>query len=561
MAGNRRWELRRTPDSLAQRYLAEGWWTDDTLGELLDRHLVEEADLDFRVWSATRPFSATVGEVHRRARRLAASLEAHGLEPGDVLAFQLPNCAEAAVVFWGAALLGLVVVPIVHFYGPREVAYILGQSRPRAFITADRFGHLDYLASLDDVIGADAAPDLTAIVAIDPATDRADRRPGEQESNGRVDFDTLVAADVAPLHRPVHVDPDDPALIAYTSGTTADPKGVVHTHRSIVAEVRQLGDIQPPEQRPTLTGAPVGHAIGMLTGLLLPVYRRQAVHLTDVWSPPAILDAMIEADLTAGSGATFFLTSLLDSPGFGPEHVEHMRWVGLGGSSVPEAVADRAIALGISVSRSYGSTEHPSTTGAPHDLPQLPRKRTDGRALSGVELRIVDDAGGDLPAGQAGEILSRGPDLFAGYADPALTAAAVDADGWYHTGDIGRLDDQGWLTITDRKKDVIIRGGENISAVEVEELLLRLPGVAEVAVVAAPDERLGEHACAFFRMAEPGTPAPSVGEVGAHLERCGLARQKWPEEVHGVDVLPRTASGKVKKHELRARLRNPTSMR
>ena len=543
-----RWTLVEPDPGRAAHYLATGLWTDDTLGELLDRRLREQAGLAFQVWSTGRPWSGTVGDVHRAAARFASSLQARGFAAGDVVAFQLPNCAEAAVVFWGAALLGLVVVPIVHFYGPKEVAHILGEARPRAFVTADRFGHVDHLAELAAVAAAD--PDLELVAVVDLAGSSSAEWPP-----GAVPFADLVADAVEPLAAPVHTDPADPALIAYTSGTTANPKGVLHTHRSIVAEVRQLGDIQPPEPRPTLTGAPVGHAIGMLTGLLLPVYRGQAVHLIDVWDPARILDAMVAADLTAGSGATYFLVSLLDAPGFGPEHLEHMRWVGLGGSSVPEAVADRAIALGISVARSYGSTEHPSTTGSPHDLPQDRRKRTDGRPLPGVELRVVDAAGHDLPPGTPGEVLSRGPDLFAGYTDPSLTADAIDDDGWYHTGDVGVLDAEGWLTITDRIKDVIIRGGENISPAEVEGVLLTMPAVAEAVVVAAPDPRLGEHGCAFVRLADPTAPPPSLDDVRAHLDAAGLARQKWPEELRVVADLPRTPSGKVKKHDLRERLR------
>jgi acyl-CoA synthetase len=506
--------VRATDADLAARYRADGWWTDDTLGALLDRSLRANATLELRVWSATRPFRAPIGVVHRAARQFASRLQVqHGVEPGDVVAFQLPNCPEAAVVFWGAAFAGAVLVPIVHFYGPREVGFIVEQSQPKVIITAD-------------------------VLAGAPLTSA-----------------TLASPDGVELD-PVACDPDQPALIAYTSGTTADPKGVIHTHRSLVAEIRQLSSIQPPGDRAMLAGAPVGHAIGMLTGLLLPVYRHKPIHLIDVWNPAMILDAMLEANLTAGSGATYFLTSLLDAPGFGPEHAEHMGHIGLGGSSVPEAVADRAIALGISVSRSYGSTEHPSITGAAHTLDQNRRKATDGLPLAGVELEIVDDEGTALPAGAPGEIRSRGPELFAGYTDPALTAASFDADGWYRTGDIGRIDGDGWLTITDRKSDIIIRGGENISAVEVESLLLRLPGVAEVAVVAAPDARLGEHACAFFRMVGPGTDAPSLETVRAHLRTEGLAKQKWPEEIRTADDLPRTPTGKVKKHELRDLLRN-----
>ena len=199
-----------------------------------------------------------------------------------------------------------------------------------------------------------------------------------------------------------------------------------------------------------------------------------------------------------------------------------MTSIGLGGAPVPAAVGDRAESLGISIIRSYGSTEHPSTTGATHDEPATKRNYTDGHPLAGRGAAPRRRWATGEP-GQPGEILSRGPDLFAGYTDPELTAEAVDADGWYRTGDIGVLDEDGWLTITDRKKDIIIRGGENVSAAEVEELLVRLTGVAEVAVVAAPDERLGEHGCAFIRP-PPGVDRPRRSTTSGTTSR----RQAWP---------------------------------
>jgi non-ribosomal peptide synthetase component E (peptide arylation enzyme) len=171
-----------------------------------------------------------------------------------------------------------------------------------------------------------------------------------------------------------------------------------------------------------------------------------------------------------------------------------------------------------------------------------------------VELRLVDERGCDVAPGTPGEIWSRGPDLCAGYTDPALTRDAFDAQGWYASGDIGILDADGYLTITDRKKDIIIRGGANISAAEIEELLVRMPGVAEVAVVAAPDQRLGEYACAFVRP-RPGERAPDLESVRLHLESTGLARSKWPEELRAVDEFPRTPSGKIRKVVLRETLR------
>jgi acyl-CoA synthetase (AMP-forming)/AMP-acid ligase II len=266
------------------------------------------------------------------------------------------------------------------------------------------------------------------------------------------------------------------------------------------------------------------------------------------------LRAVTEAKLSAGSGSTYFLTSLLDHPDFRAEHLETIRYAGLGGAPVPAAVADRAQSLGISVIRSYGCSEQPSITGSNHSDPASKRMYTDGSPLPGVEIRLIDEDGNAVEPGTPGEILSRGPELFAGYTDPELTLESFNDQGWYATGDIGVVNEQGWLTITDRKKDIIIRGGENISASEVEELLARLPGVVEVAVVAGPDTRFGERACAFLRTAST-TEAPDLEAVRRHLAAAGLARQKWPEELRTIEDFPRTPSGKIKKATLRDGLR------
>src|SRR4029079_17513857 len=320
---------------------------------------------------------------------------------------------------------------------------------------------------------------------------------------------------------------------------------------------------------PSITGAPVGHGIGMLAALLMPVHGRRPIHLIDVWDPKRVLQAMLEEGCSAGQGATVFLTSLLDHPDFDPvRHVALMPVIGLGGAAVPAAVGERAERLGITTTRSFGSTEHPSITGCSAEAPREKRLNTDGAPLPGVEIRLVDDDGHDVEQGEPGEIWSRGPDCFVGYTDPVVTKAAFSPDGWFMTGDVGVLDADGYLAITDRKKDIIIRGGENVRAAEGaeiagrlqsvgavgEEILVRMPGGAEVAVVAAPDARLGEIGCAHFRMLG-GAPAPDLAAVRATLEQAGLARQKWPELVREVDEFPRTPSGKIQKFVLRERLR------
>ncbi|MER5756330.1 AMP-binding protein [Streptomyces sp. NPDC002088] len=512
--------LRTIPPELAKRYEAEGWWTRETLGELLTRRLRAAPEVEFRVHSKVRPWSGTFADVERTARRLAAGLRQRGIGPGDVVAFQLPNWMEAAAVFWASALLGAVVVPIVHFYGPKEVGYILRSTRPRAFFAAERFGRQEF------------RPELAAGVPVVGVVGR--------------DFDDLLADE--PLSGTLPVDPAAPALIAFTSGTTRDPKGVVHSHQTLVCETRQLSAAYPPDRGRQFTVAPVGHFIGMINAFLIPVLDGSPVNLGDVWDPAQALDLIVREGLVVGGGATYYMTSLLDHPDCTPEHIARLKYAGLGGSAVPSAVTTRLEGLGICPFRSYGSSEHPSVTWAPYDAPARIRLHTDGTPLDGVELRLAED----------GEILTRGPDLCLGYTDPELTEKAFDADGWYRTGDIGVVDADGCLSITDRKADVIIRGGENISALEVEEVLLGMAGVAEAAVVAAPDARLGEHAAAVLRML-PGRRLPGMGEMREHFERAGIARQKWPEELHAVDEFPRTASGKVKKFVLRQNLRNIAS--
>jgi len=541
-APDRRWALRTVPPEVERRWIDAGLWNDQTLGGQLDEALRAQPDQLFRIYSDHRPWSGTFGDVRRRALLVAGALAERGVRYGDPVAFQLPNWVEAAVVFYAASFLGAVVVPIVHFYGPKEVAYILRRTRVETLITAATFGATDYLAGLDRMGDAVKALRTVAVVGAIEAP----------LPEGLIPFGDLEEHGVA-LEAPIPVDPSTPAIIAYTSGTTADPKGVIHTHRTIGSEVRQLGAMRASGDIPNLTGAPVGHAMGMLGGLLMPVLHGDPVHLVDVWDPPRLLDLMTEHRLACGSGATFFLTSLLDHPNRTTDHLELMSHVGLGGAAVPNAIAERATRHGISIVRMYGSTEHPSITGSRHSDPERHRLTTDGRPLDGVEIRLVDDNDRPVPSGQPGEILSRGPDCCMGYTDPALTIALFDDDGWYRTEDIGVIDGDGYLTITDRKKDVIIRGGENVSAAEVEGLLSDLAGVAEVAVVAAPDSRLGERVCAFVRML-PDMERPDLARIQSVLRDAGLARQKWPEQLEFAADFPRTPSGKIKKNVLRQQL-------
>lgn len=530
------WGLREIPEDQRRRYRSERWWAGETLGSHLAGRLAANRNLPFVVHSAIRPWRGTFGDVLDLSRRVAGGLERRGVQAGDVVSFQTPNWIEGAATFYGATMLGAVVAPIVHIYGVRELSYILEQCEPRVHVTASGFGHQNYLANLGSL------PDLRMDVFV----------VGDDRPQGSFSFDELASA--PPVAGPWAGDPSSPALVGWTSGTTSRPKGVVHSHETVLAEIMQLSEGAPPDPRPTLLANPISHAIGMLGGLLGPLERGRPVHLLDQWDPARVLDLLLNDDLSSGGGAPYFLVSLLDHPSCTEEHVRHLAYQGMGGAPVPRAVTERATALGITVWRSYGSTEHPSITGCRYSDPLEKRLNTDGAPMPGNEMRLEDPEGKPVGVGESGEILSRGPELFVGYTDPALTAKVFEPDGWYRTGDIAVMDADGYIAITDRVSDVIIRGGENISAAEVEELLLRIRGVAEVAVVAAPDLRMGEHAAAFLRML-PDHPLPTMTDVQAHLERSGLARQKWPEDLIGVPEFPRTPSGKIQKFRLREQVR------
>ncbi|MFI7667830.1 AMP-binding protein [Nocardia sp. NPDC049526] len=508
--------MRTIPAELVKRYEDEGWWTRDSLGDLLARGLAAAPDARFRVHSAVRPYTGTFRDVELVARRLAEGLHKRGVGPGDAVAFQLPNWMEAAATFWAATFLGATVVPIVHIYGPREVGYILGAVRPRVFVTTDRFGSIEY----DPAAYADVP--IVGVV-------------------GRT-FDDLL--DAEPFTGVVEVDPTGPALIAFTSGTTRAPKGVIHSHQTLGCETRQLAEHYPADLGPQITAAPVGHFIGMLNAFLIPIRDGIAVNLVDTWNPAQILTLMTDYGITVAGGVPYYLTSLVDHPDFTAEHLLHMKYAGMGGASVPSSVTERLTELGLIVYRSYGSTEHPSITASDCTAPEGKRLYTDGDPQPGIEIRLSED----------GEILSRGPDLCLGYTDEALTAKVFDDEGWYHTGDIGVLDEDGFLTITDRTSDLIIRGGENISALEVEEVLLTMSAVAEAVAVAAPDARLGEHVAAVVRL-HPGSDAPTLADLQAHFAEAGLTKQKWPEQLVVVEDFPRTPSGKVQKYRIRQSLR------
>jgi acyl-CoA synthetase (AMP-forming)/AMP-acid ligase II len=524
--------VRAAHDAMNDRWRAAGLHRGVTLGELLLTGCDEHGGCEITFVSQTRPERATLARIGREAAARAAALHALGLRAGDVIAVQLPNWLETAVIYHAAARLGLVLVPIVPIYGPAEVTFILRDSGARAFVTAARHRRQD---AARDLPGWREVGTLEHVIVV-----------GGPAPGGALGWDDLEGGSGFPA--PTGRSPDL-ALIIYTSGTTAEPKGVQHSHDSLIAEM--ACSPTPPPGIPgtvSLQPFPAGHTAGLVALLATAVHGYDTI-MMDAWDADVAAALIAERGVTAMAGTPIFISTMLDAAERGGHDIGTLRHGITGGAGVPPSLVERADAVGMHVARCYGATECPSLTGSASADPLDRRARTDGSPLGGMEVRILGPDGEDVAPGEEGEVAAIGPELFIAYTDPALNEAAFTPDGWFLTGDIGRFDAAGCLTITDRKKDIIIRGGENISSKEVEDVLARHPAVAECAVVAAPDERYGERVCAFVVLTAGAEL--SVEELAQHFEAEGVARHKAPERLEIVTDLPRTAAGKVRKPDLR----------
>jgi acyl-CoA synthetase (AMP-forming)/AMP-acid ligase II len=523
-------------------YRQSGLWGTSTFNEVLAEACTRKwPQREFVIASPDRPSTLTFQQMHERGLQLAGALHALGLRKGDVFAMEMPSWMEACLTYHAATALGVVVVPIIHVYQAKEVEFILRQSRAKAFMIPDNWRGIDYLAMLEDI--RPRLPDLEHVVVV-----------GDKVPADAIAFDDVAARATPEFPRP-KISPDDPHILAYTSGTTADPKGVVHSHNTLLAEVRATRECSGGDQHDVfLSPNPIGHIAGIFTALIAPFVYGYKIVLMDLWDPALALQLIQDHRVTRTGGATFFAATMLSALDTQKHDISSMELFGVGGSGVPPSIVEQLQALGWHSSRSYGCTEHPSITMGRLEDPPQKGAYTDGRPQPHVEVRLVDEDG--LEAAE-GEVLSRGPDQFLGYVDPQMDAEAFDDEGWFRTGDIGRFDADGFLAITDRKKDIIIRGGENISAREVEEVLAQHPKVQEAAVTAVSDERYGERVCAFV-ITKEGQPLV-LEEVLAHFKAQGVAKQKTPERLELVDAFPRTLSGKVQKYVLRRTIENRES--
>ncbi|MFX0956786.1 medium-chain fatty-acid--CoA ligase [Escherichia coli] len=518
-------------------YRQQGLWGDASLADYWQQ--TARAMPDKIAVVDNHGASYTYSALDHAASCLANWMLAKGIESGDRIAFQLPGWCEFTVIYLACLKIGAVSVPLLPSWREAELVWVLNKCQAKMFCTPTLFKQtrpVDLILPLQNQL-----PQLQQIVGVDklaPATSSLSL--------------SQIIADNTPLTTAITTHGDELAAVLFTSGTEGLPKGVMLTHNNILASERAYcARLNLTWQDVFMMPAPLGHATGFLHGVTAPFLIGARSVLLDIFTPDACLALLEQQRCTCMLGATPFVYDLLNLLEKQPADLSALRFFLCGGTTIPKKVARECQQRGIKLLSVYGSTESSPHAVVNLDDPLSRFMHTDGYAAAGVEIKVVDDARKTLPPGCEGEEASRGPNVFMGYFDePELTARALDEEGWYYSGDLCRMDEAGYIKITGRKKDIIVRGGENISSREVEDILLQHPKIHDACVVAMPDERLGERSCAYVVLKAPHHSL-SLEEVVAFFSRKRVAKYKYPEHIVVIEKLPRTASGKIQKFLLR----------
>ncbi|EPB1396712.1 medium-chain fatty-acid--CoA ligase [Escherichia coli] len=518
-------------------YRQQGLWGDASLADYWQQ--TARAMPDKIAVVDNHGASYTYSALDHAASCLANWMLAKGIESGDRIAFQLPGWCEFTVIYLACLKIGAVSVPLLPSWREAELVWVLNKCQAKMFFAPTLFKQtrpVDLILPLQNQL-----PQLQQLVGVDklaPATSALSL--------------SQIIADNTPLTTAITVHGDELAAVLFTSGTEGLPKGVMLTHNNILASERAYcARLNLTWQDVFMMPAPLGHATGFLHGVTAPFLIGARSVLLDIFTPDACLALLEQQRCTCMLGATPFVYDLLNLLEKQPADLSALRFFLCGGTTIPKKVARECQQRGIKLLSVYGSTESSPHAVVNLDDPLSRFMHTDGYAAAGVEIKVVDDARKTLPPGCEGEEASRGPNVFMGYFDePELTARALDEEGWYYSGDLCCMDEAGYIKITGRKKDIIVRGGENISSREVEDILLQHPKIHDACVVAMPDERLGERSCASVVLKAPHHSL-SLEEVVAFFSRKRVAKYKYPEHIVVIEKLPRTASGKIQKFLLR----------
>ena len=526
----------RIDEDRKKLYYEKGYWTDQTLYDLWHEQATNLADREYVCDSTgTR---LTYGQVDEKASRLAAWLKDQGIGNGDVVSFQIPIWADFCYVFVAALKVGAVMHPLAKNFNEEDLVYGLNLVGSKAFICPTFDHKTDYEEQILKV--APQVPTLKAIALIDKKAPAKTDLPTLQSI-----FDSYEPLTEAPESRS-----DDIACILSTSGTTGKPKAVLYTHNNILFSERSYSaGAKRTADDVMIMMSPLNHASGFFHGLISPLILGGRAVLQEKFSPEMAVTLSNKERATWTHGATPFVYDLLNYLDASGRRVDSLEVFVSGGAPLPGHMVRRAAEYGFKLCESYGSSESCPHAFVPPDDAIDWDGRFSGVAYEGIEIRIVDNNHYEVPYGTQGEECSRGPNVFVGYLNnPEGTAKALDEDGWFYSGDLATMDEEGRIKICGRIKEIIIRGGENISANEIDANLDGCPGLGAHCTIGMPDARLGERICTF---AEPtGDAFPSLDEVQAYLASKNVQKRLWPERIEEIDALPYTLSGKVKRYEL-----------
>lgn len=516
-----------------------GAWTDTLMVDLLDRHAREQGDSTAIVDEMRR---VTWTQLADRVDRLAAAFVDAGLKPGEFVGIQLPNRIEFIETFLAAQRCGLRALTMMMIYREKDVAFMLDKCRAVAYVTMDHYRGFDHVGMARQML--DRVATLRKVVILGDADE------------GMSSYDHFIHSESVSAGAFTHLrpDPDGLARVSFTSGTTGYPKGVAHTcNTDLVPPLLTARALGLTRDTPIWMPSPICHTTGLAFGVYDSLICGAKLVLQDVWDPERALDLVSREQAVFTVSATPFISSMLDVPGLSRYDLSRFRYFVSGGARIPSSLVERARdEMDCYLLRVFGMAEAPLHT---LNLPEHPWEKLvtrDGKVMELVKVKVVDpeDRTRQLQPGEIGEYATWGPHVFLGYYDnPEATAEARDADGWYFSSDLCLVDEEDFVLYVDRMKDIINRGGVKISALEVENLLMEHPHIRGVAVVAIPDDRLGEKACAFV-VPRSGEEV-SLTDLQDFLNQRGVTKQKWPERLELVSDFPTTTTGKIQKNVLR----------
>jgi cyclohexanecarboxylate-CoA ligase len=524
------------------RHEATTEWPQATVSALLDARQARDANRVFMIEGLReggRQF--TYGDLKRRADRMAVALRRVGVGAGDVVSWQLPNWFEGAALAAAIDRIGAISNPIITIYREREVGFVCRQSGAKVLVVPGLVRGVDH-REIAAAVRAQA-PDLEQVLTV-----RAEPAAG-QRALEQLEDDPTASLPPSPLG------PYDVSMVFYTSGTTADPKGVLHTPSTLGSVCTYQAQLFPPSPDDRgLLQFPLTHIGGLVMFVIQPLRWGTTMVFMETYDPELAIDLIERYAITSAGGPPAILQGMFAAKNYAPEKLRSVRSSGSGAADVsPELMRELRDKFRTFAFRSYGLTECPMFTCGRRGDAEEKLHGTDGRPVPGATARVVDTSGRPVPPGVEGEIEAYGPQLCVGYLDPALNQAFTD-DGFFRTGDLAVQDADGFIRITGRRKDIIIRKGENLSAKGIEDDLAAHPFVADVAVIGVPAPQTGERVCACVVL-RPGAGELTLAEVRRFMESRGVMRQKIPEQLELVDELPRNATGKVRKDVLRARYR------